>query len=135
MSNKNKTSELSRRDFFCRAADGLHGVALTWLLGRDLFSSSSLLASSSERQVYDLKPQAPQFEPKAKSVIHLFMNGGPSQVDLFDPKPTLDKFAGSAPPRDIVAELEFADQIGTMLPSPFKFAKHGQCGMEISELL
>lgn len=135
MLHQNKTSTISRRDFFCRAADGLHGVALASLLGRDLFPPSSVLASSPEHQVYDLKPKTPQFEPKAKSVIHLFMNGGPSQIDLFDPKPTLGKFAGSAPPRDIVAELEFADQIGTMFPSPFKFAKHGKCGMEISELL
>jgi hypothetical protein len=68
-------------------------------------------------------------------VIHLFQNGGPSQVDLFDPKPTLQKFAGTAPSRDIVNEIEFADQIGTMLPSPFSFRRYGKCGMELSELL
>ncbi len=131
-----KAPHFSRRDFFCRVGDGLHGAALAWLLGRDLFSSSPLLASTSEeRQVYDLRSRQPHFQPKAKAVIHLFMNGGPSQVDLFDPKPTLSKFAGAAPPRDIVSEIEFADEIGTMLPSPFKFAKQGQSGIEISELL
>ena len=55
-------------------------------------------------------------------MIHLFMNGGPSQVDLFDPKPALKKFAGTAPSRDIVNQIEFADQIGVMLPSPFASA-------------
>jgi hypothetical protein len=82
-----------------------------------------------------LKPRAPHFLPKAKAVIQLFQNGGPSQVDLFDPKPMLTKFAGSAPSRDIVNQIEFADQVGSVLPSPFRFSKHGKCGMEISEVL
>ena len=63
------------------------------------------------------------------------MNGGQSQVDLFDPKPMLQKLAGSPPSRDLLSELEFADQGGGMLPSPFKFSRHGKCGMELSELL
>ena len=119
---------LSRRTFFNRMADGLHGAALLSLLGADLRASEG-------GKVYDLKPKKPHFTPKAKAVIHLFQNGGPSQVDLFDPKPALRKFAGSAPSRDIVNEIEFADQIGTMLPSPFSFRNYGKCGMELSELL
>jgi hypothetical protein len=117
---------LSRRDFFDRFATGLHGAALATLLSRE---------SGYSAPIYDLKPKDPNFPPKAKSVIHLVQNGGPSQVDLFDPKPMLEKYAGSAPGRDIVNQIEFADQIGSMLPSPFKFAKHGKCGMELSELL
>ena len=85
--------------------------------------------------IYDLKPKPPHFPAKAKAVIQLFQNGGPSQVDLFDPKPMLQKFAGSAPSRDIVNQIEFADQIGTMLPSPFRFVRNGKSGMELSELL
>jgi len=118
---------LSRRNFFSRIANGVHGAALTSLL--------SAATTETGPRVYDLKPRPPQFEPKARAVIHLFMNGGPSQVDLFDPKPALQKFAGTAPSRDIVSEIEFADQVGGMLPSPFKFSKHGKCGMELSELL
>jgi hypothetical protein len=121
-------SNLSRRTFFNRMADGLHGAALLSLLGADLRASEG-------GKVYDLKPKKPHFTPKAKAVIHLFQNGGPSQVDLFDPKPALRKFAGTAPSRDIVNEIEFADQIGTMLPSPFSFRRYGKCGMELSELL
>src|SRR5207344_1353512 len=128
---------LSRRDFFSRFGDGLHGAALAWLLGSDLFSVNPLLASTPEegRPVYDLKPRPPQFHPKATSVIHLFMNGGPSQVDLFDPKPILNKFAGSAPSRDIVNEIEFANEVGSLLPSSFKYSKHGKAGIEVSELM
>jgi len=127
----------NRRDFFSRLSNGLHGAALTWLLGGDLFSPTSSLALSSEEGggVHDLKPKPSHFQPKAKSVIHLFMNGGPSQVDLFDSKPTLNRFAGSPAPRDIVNEIEFANEVGSLLPSPFKFAKHGWSGIELSELL
>jgi hypothetical protein len=125
-------NNLSRRDFFSRVGDGLHGAALGSLLGADLLSAATVEGGP---KVHDLKPRAPHFQPKAKAVIHLFMNGGPSQVDLFDPKPVLEKFAGTPPSRDIMSEIEFADQMGGMLPSPFKFAKHGNCGTELSEVL
>ena len=125
----------TRRDFFSRVGDGLHGAALATLLGNDLFDANPLVASTPERESYDQKPRVPHFEPKAKSVIHLFMNGGPSQVDLFDHKPLLEKHAGSPPPRDIVAQIEFTDEIGGMMPSPYKFSRRGKCGMEISDLL
>ncbi len=128
---------VTRRGFFSRIGDGVHGAALASLLGNELFDADRALAASVEptRKTFDQKPLAPHFEPKAKAVIHFFMNGGPSQVDLFDPKPTLEKFAGSAPPRDIVNQIEFADEVGTMLPSPYRFSKHGQSGMELCELL
>jgi hypothetical protein len=109
-------------------ADGVHGAALLSLLSADLRASEG-------NKVWDLKPKQPHFVPQANAVIHLFQNGGPSQVDLFDPKPALKKFAGTAPSRDIVNEIEFADQIGSMLPSPFDFRRYGNCGMEMSELL
>jgi uncharacterized protein DUF1501 len=133
---KHRASGFSRRDFFSRIGDGLHGSALAWLLGSDLFSANLALAANVEGQgPYDLKPKPSHFQPKAKSIIHLFMNGGPSQVDLFDPKPILSKFAGSAAPRDIVNQIEFTNQVGGLLPWPFKFAKHGKSGIEVSELL
>jgi hypothetical protein len=72
------------------------------------------------------------FAPRAKRVIHLFMNGGPFQGDLFDPKPALEKFAGQRP-----AEVDLRTERATagLLPSPFKFRKHGESGLPISELL
>src|SRR3954469_23655385 len=123
---------MTPRNFFTRFSDGLHGAALLSLLGRDLYGVS---IPTTGPPIYDLKPKPPHFPPKAKAVIQLFQNGGPSQVDLFDPKPMLQKFAGSAPSRDIVNQIEFADQIGTMLPSPFRFVRNGKSGMELSELL
>ena len=127
----------TRRDFFSRLGDGLHGAALAYLLGGDLFSANPSLASTmaGQRGTYDLQLRPPHFEPTAKAVIHLFQNGGPSQVDLFDPKPALKKHAGAEPPRDILNQIEFADQVGGLLPSPFRFERHGQSGIEISELL
>lgn len=125
----------TRRRFFSRVGDGLHGAALAYLLGRDLVSPSAALAASGERRVYDLKERSPHFEPKAKSVIQFFMNGGPSQVDLFDPKPALQKYAGQAPGRDLANDIEFINEAGGFMPSPFKFAKHGESGLEISEML
>jgi hypothetical protein len=120
---------LTRRGFFSRFGDGVHGAALASLLGRDLFiGSPALYAAGTESAVpTDLKPRKPHFPPKAKAVIHLFMNGGPSHVDLFDPKPLLRKFAGSPPNRDILSEIEFANEVGTMLPSPFQFVRRGKC--------
>jgi hypothetical protein len=123
----------SRRSFFSRLSDGVHGAALASLLSAEI--ASAAVSGEIAPRIYDLKPKPPHFAPKAKAVIQLFQNGGPSQVDLFDYKPALDRLAGTAPSRDIVNQIEFADQVGSVLPSPFKFAKHGKCGMEISELL
>ena len=99
--HRSRKSALSRRDFFSRVSDGLYGAALASLLGGDLFSPNPALAATGLRKVYDLQPRAPHFEPKAKAVIQLFMGGGPSQVDLFDPKPLLKKYAGQPPGRDL----------------------------------
>jgi hypothetical protein len=125
-------NELSRRDFFLRVGAGLHGAALASLMGANVLHAAT---AENGPRIYDLKARPPHFAPKAKAVIQLFMNGGPSQVDLFDPKPALQKYAGTPPSRDIVSEIEFADQVGSVLPSPFKFSRYGKCGMELSELL
>jgi hypothetical protein len=126
-------SNISRRDFFTRASDGLCGAALAYLLGRDLFVPNPALASGT-RHLHDLKSRPPQFDSKAKAVIQLFMSGGPSQVDLFDPKPALAKYAGQLP-RAFLDNVESVGAAGGLLPSPFKFAKQGQSGTEISEVL
>src|SRR6185436_3896636 len=82
---------LTRRGFFQRVGGGLHGAALAYLLGQDLYRGAS--AADARRSHY-LLPRAAHFPAKAKAVIHLFMNGGPSQMDLFDPKPMLDRNHG-----------------------------------------
>ena len=122
----------SRRDFFGRVGDGLFGGSVAYLLGADLFSLNPALAASTPK-VTDLKPRLPHFEPKAKSVIQLFMNGGPSQVDLFDPKPALKKYEGQPPSREVAQNIENVEQAGGLMPSPFEFSKHGESGMEITD--
>src|ERR1017187_9108852 len=117
----------TRRDFFSRVVDGVHGAALMSLLGSDLCASGP--------PVYDLAPKSPQFPAKAKSVIHFFMNGGPSQVDLFDPKPTLKRLAGSAPSRELSFAISNGKDAGTLYPSPFEFKPRGKSGIEISDAL
>jgi hypothetical protein len=122
----------TRRDFFDRVADGLYGVALTTLLSRDLYGAS---AATDERAIYDLKKRAPHFEPKAKSVIHLFMNGGPSQMDLFDPKPMLEKHHGEPYFDKVAADLTTPETAGGLMRSPFKFKQFGKAGTWVSDAL
>jgi hypothetical protein len=116
----------TRRDFFSRISDGLMGAALGGLLAEDLCAKPAL---------YDLAPKTPHHGPRAKAVIQLFMNGGPSQVDLFDYKPALEKFAGQPPGRDLAAEVRAVRETGGLMPSPYRFSRHGESGLEISELL
>ncbi|MBK1880829.1 DUF1501 domain-containing protein [Luteolibacter pohnpeiensis] len=94
---------------------GFGGLALGGLLTRNLSAA----------------PVIPHFAPKAKRVVHLFMNGGPSQVDTFDPKPSLDKYHGQPIPLE---GLKTERPTGAALRSPFKFQRYGQSGLEISEL-
>jgi hypothetical protein len=128
----------SRRDFFNTMADGLHGAALAALLGADLFAPNHARAAEAiggGPAVFDLKPKPQHFPAKAKSVIHLFMNGGPSQMDLFDPKPELKRLAGTAPNRELSFAISNGKNAGTLFPSPFEFQQHGKCGMQVSTLL
>ncbi len=78
-----------------------------------------------------LSPKAPHFEPKAKRVIYLFLNGGPSQVDTFDPKPALDKYHGQPVPS---GNLKTERRTGNLMRSPFRFHRCGQSGIEVSEI-
>ena len=129
---------LTRRNFFERFSDGICGTALATLLSRDLYGASidsSDGLPEGHRRMYDLKPRTPHFAPKAKAVIHLFMNGGPSQMDLFDPKPVLDKHNGEAYFDKVAADLTGPEQAGGLMRSPFQFAQHGKSGMWISDLM
>lgn len=120
----------TRRGFFDRIGDGLLGAALTSLLSDDLYGNPS------PQRRFDLEPERPHFPARANSVIHLCMQGGPSQVDLFDPKPALKKHHGSSPPRELTENAVFEkDRDGSLMQSPFAFAQHGNCGAWVSELL
>jgi hypothetical protein len=117
--------QLSRRSFFHSVSTGLYGVALTHLLGREARADVPA----------DLAPRKPHFPPKATSVIHLFMNGGPSQMDLFDPKPMLEKQHGKPYFDKIAGEVEFIKDAGAIMRSPFRFARHGRSGAAVSEVM
>src|SRR5262245_34863728 len=112
----------SRRDFFETFLDGTYGMALAFLLNRDLYAGPGFPDSRTsddgpidQRGVFDLKPRQPHFHPKAKAVIHLFMNGGPSQMDLFDPKPMLDKHHGESYFDKVAADLTGPEQAGGVM--------------------
>ena len=135
MTDQNTT----RRGFFNRVGDGLHGAALAYLFSRDVYGGSGLLASESGEhaapRMFDLRPKPTHFAPKAKAVIQLFMQGGPSQVDLFDPKPMLDKHHGKSVFKEVAQDISSPNSVGGLMRSPFKFAQHGQSGAWVSELL
>jgi len=122
---------LNRRGFFERMSGGLCGAALCHLYSQDRLRAADI----SDRHPADLMPRPPHFPAKARSVIHLFMNGGPSQMDLFDPKLALDKHHGEAYFDKIAGEVEFIKDAGAIMRSPFKFARHGQCGAAVSEVM
>jgi hypothetical protein len=107
------------------------GFAALGLAG--LMGSEGLLAAAETagRSVSPLAPRGPHFPAKAKRVIHLFMNGGPSHVDTFDPKPSLAKYAGQLLP---MPNLRTERKTGAAFPSPFKFQRYGKSGIEVSEL-
>ncbi|MFO0876047.1 MAG: DUF1501 domain-containing protein [Gemmataceae bacterium] len=125
---------LSRRQMLSASTMGVGGLALACLL-RD----EGLLASTTTRpellpRRFDLKPKKPHFAPKAKAMISLFMQGGPSHLDLTDPKPALEKYDGKAFPGKIQYD-NAAEASSKVLASPWKFKKRGQCGIELSDLL
>ncbi len=108
-----------------RSGVGMGLLGLTQLLG------DARLLAAEPKLINPLAPKAPHFTPKAKRVIHIFANGGPSQVDTFDPKPILNKYHGKPLP---VTNLRTERKTGAAFGSPFKFQKYGQSGIEVSEL-
>jgi hypothetical protein len=119
---------LTRRELLGRMGNGFAALGLMGLLG-----DSALASGIQQAKGQEFNPMAvrkPPFPAKAKRVIFLFMNGGPSQVDTFDPKPSLQKYAGQAIPLNLPTERK----TGAALPSPFSFKKYGQSGIEVSEL-
>src|SRR5262245_33572807 len=115
----------SRREILSRLGGGFGGLALSYLLG-------SARGGDEQPVVHDVLPRTPHLRPKARAVIQLFMHGGPSHVDLIDPKPMLEKFDNKPPPAEVADDEKLT---GNLLKSPYKFSKHGQCGLEFSETL
>ncbi|HZL37944.1 MAG TPA: DUF1501 domain-containing protein [Tepidisphaeraceae bacterium] len=128
-------SSPSRRQMLRRFANGFGVLGLADLLARDLTLGSVARPAevvSGSASVHPLSVKPAMYAPKAKRVIFLFMSGGPSHVDTFDPKPQLLKQNGKPLPFPMPALMR--TKTGNMLGSPWKFQKHGQCGTEISEL-
>src|SRR5437879_6027973 len=119
----------TRRSFFRSCAGGIETIALANLLAQE--------GRTADAGTNPLAPKAPHFAPKAKNVIFLFMEGAPSQMDLFDPKPALQKYHGQSLPPSMTKDLRlaFIKPTAAVLASPRKFEPRGQCGMELSDFI
>ena len=114
---------LSRREVLARTGMGLGWLGAASLLQQDSASAGSAAATS-------MAPRPPHFPARARAVIHLFANGGPSHLDTFDRKVALEHYAG----REIPNKLATERRTGAALPSPFAFARYGESGLEVSDL-
>ena len=123
--------EITRRHFFRDCGYGVGKAALASLL------VGNARGTDAPRAPEPLAPKEPHFPGKAKAVIHLFMTGAPSQLDLFDYKPALAKLEGKPLPPEVIKGQRYAfiRPDAAVLGPQFKFAKHGQCGAELSEML
>ncbi len=135
MDCQRKRGFVSRREFLFESGGGLSGVALAWLLNRQELLAAGAYPCGRGPAPADspVASRKPHFEPRATAVISLFMSGGVSHVDTFDPKPDLDRYHGHA--------LEGKGEIivrqghpGPLMRSPFKFARYGESGIDVSEL-
>ena len=142
MSHRCTRNFWDRREFLFRSGGGISGLALAYLLDRQGLLSAGQLAPGGQDGcdaaavgVNPYAPKPPHFKPRATAVISLFMGGGWSQVDTFDPKPALAKYAGQPidgkVQGDVIVRQGFP---GPLMPSPFSFRKYGQSGIEVSEL-
>ena len=125
--------EVTRRYFFQQCGVGLGTMALASLLN----DNKLFAAPADDRATNPMAVRPPHFAPKAKNIIYLFMAGGPSQLDLFDYKPALAKHDGQPIPPEVVKDQRYAfiERTATILAPRFTFARHGQSGAEISEML
>ncbi len=122
---------VTRREMLSICKCGFGSVAYMGLLG-SLFSACS--QSEKSKEVANLLTKSPHYIPKAKNIIFLYMDGGVSQVDSFDPKPRLDKENGEDPTAKFKVDATQFNSIGKILKSPWAFKKYGECGMDVSEL-
>ena len=132
--NSQLVSWLSRRELLQRSGLGVGSLALTGLLADG--GEISAAPARREKSVSPLLASAPHHQPRAKRIIHLFMNGGPSQFDTFYPKPELQRLDGQPLPDSIKNKLQPTqrNRVGLLFGSPFKFRKYGESGLTVSEL-
>jgi hypothetical protein len=123
----------TRRQFFANTGVSVGAIALADMLRAEEPAGDTVRPSAAS----PMAVRPPHFAPRAKRVIYLFMAGGPSQFELFADKPKLRELSGQAPPESLMAGRQFAFLKGDekLLGSKRKFARHGECGMEVSELL
>jgi len=130
----------SRREFLFRSGGGVSGLALAYLLNQErrlLAEAPATGAACSATPIGSnpYAPKSPHFKPRATAVISLFMSGGVSHVDTFDPKPGLTKYAGQPLDGRINGDLIVRQgHPGPLMPSPFGFKKYGQSGIEVSDI-
>jgi len=121
----------SRREMLARCGTGFGMLGLAALLAGESPVRSATAAGAASTNLLPLAPRNPHFPAKARQVVHLFMNGGPSQVDTFDPKPELARLHGQPLPSP---NLRTERKTGAAMGSPFRFRKYGESGIEVSEL-
>src|SRR6516165_3072194 len=125
----------SRRDFLTTSASGIGLVALASLLQDEGLLAAEAPAAGAANP---LAPREPHFAPRAKACICIYLEGAPSQLDLFDPKPKLNQLHGQALPESMTKNVRFAflqKATARILGSPRTFRKHGRCGMELSDFV
>src|SRR5689334_12304316 len=127
-----------RREFLFKSGGGISGLALAYLLNRQGLLAEPAGSDPCAAAPVGVNPyaaKAPHFKPRATAVISLFMGGGWSQVDTFDPKPALTKYAGQPIDGKVKGDVIVRQGYpGPLMPSPFAFHKAGQSGIEVSEL-
>src|SRR5262245_35723954 len=133
MMQRTVSDHVTRRHFLAANTLGVGGVALAWLLKQDGLLAEPTRPELTPRR-FDLAPRPPHFAPRARAMISFFMQGGPSHLDLFDPKPALTRYDGQPFPGTIRYD-NAAQASAKVFASPWRFRKHGQCGTELSELL
>jgi hypothetical protein len=126
-------NHIQRRQFLEQGGLGLGSVALAWLLKQEGVLAAPIRPEL-KQQTFDLIAKKPHKPAQATAMISLFMQGGPSHLDLFDPKPEMTKYQGKKFPGKIKYD-NAAQASPTVLASPWTFRKHGECGTELSELL
>ena len=138
MKNHGMPRRTTRREALCQAGTGLGMLGLLGLLGDSGYLEKTAAGAdvaggqkSGSPIRGSLTPRPPHFPARAKHMIHIYLNGGPSQVDTFDPKPLLKKYEGKMLPQ---GNLTTERKTGSALPSPFRFQKYGQSGIEVSEI-
>lgn len=133
MTERHSTLLSNRRHFVASGAMSVGSVALAWLLNRQQ-AEADLKKPALGRQVFDTIPKSPTAEPQAKAMISLWMQGGPSHHDMFDPKPEMQKYDGKEFPGEVKYD-NAAQASSKVFASPWKFQPSGHCGMELSELI